>query len=107
MHILAFLAGHATNYARREKSRNTTYVGCGKMHKSRAEQDWTCPVLSPMQLDKQPFDQKQAFGNAYAVVRAGGNVGQKVNAGYFSSAGAALLEIGTQAWAAAQNLVGG
>ena len=39
-HVFALLAGHAGNYARSSKPRNTTCVGFGRMRKSRAEQDW-------------------------------------------------------------------
>jgi len=39
-HFLAFFAGHARDYARLGKERNTTCVGSVEMRKSRAEQDW-------------------------------------------------------------------
>ena len=42
-HVFAFLAGHAQDYARLGKQRNTTCAGCVQMRKSRAEhaeQDW-------------------------------------------------------------------
>ena len=38
-HVIAILAGHAGNYARLHKQRNTTCAGFVSMRKSRAEQD--------------------------------------------------------------------
>jgi hypothetical protein len=51
-HFLAFLAGHAGDYARWEKERNTTCVGCVRMRKYHAEQDCAKRLFSLIDLRK-------------------------------------------------------
>ena len=54
-HVFAFLPAMPRIMRASAKTRNTTCVGCVRMRKSRAEQDWDCPYYK-----KRPFNGKGA-----------------------------------------------